>query len=162
MSKIGQSATTYGDADMRFEEPVNHWVAGFPHPRVVQQGPSVPHVSHEEIDTGIARGRALHGEFCRRAAKALLVRPLALALHSARRLAAALVRAFKAERARLATSRSLSALDDRMLRDIGIDRSDIAYIAASLARVKTRTPLSVVASVEPIVPEEFVRHLRAA
>lgn len=147
---------------MRFEEPVNHWVARFPHPWVVEQGRSVAHVRHAEVDIGIARGRALHGAFCRRAAKALLVQPLAAALRSAGGLAAALMRGFKVERARLATSRSLSALDDRMLRDIGIDRSDIPYIAASLARAKTRTPLPAVACVESIVPVEFVLPMRAA
>ena len=147
---------------MRFEEAVKHRVVGFPQPRVSEHERAVPRVSQSRIDAGIARGRELHAAFCRRAVQAVAVELPAAALRFAGRLAVALAREFQKERARLATSRSLSALDDRMLRDIGVERGDIPYIARTLAYWEKPAQPAVVKTLEPKLPVEIVLPRRAA
>lgn len=43
-------------------------------------------------------------------------------------------------RLRRQTTRRLSALDDRMLQDIGLERGDIAFLADELSRSSSRWP----------------------
>lgn len=147
---------------MRFEEAVKHRVAGFPQPWVFGRERAARRVSHEQVGVGIARGRELHAAFCRRAVNAVAVELPAAALRFAGRLTVALARELQKERARRATSGSLNALDDRMLRDIGVDRGDIPYIARTLAYREKPAQPAVIKTLEPKCPADILLPRRAA
>jgi uncharacterized protein YjiS (DUF1127 family) len=146
---------------MRFEESVNRYVARFPELALYRQAQPRPRVGYEEIRRGVARGRALHGRFCRQVINTLLVGPLVTALGVVGRALAATKTKLRAERMRLATIHSLAAMDDRMLRDIGIGRGNIPYIAESLAYGEHRAAGTETRS-EAIPAKEVFLTMRAA
>ena len=147
---------------MRFEQSIDHYVTRFPELDLYRRRQATPRPSAEEIRRGVARGRALHGKFCRQVINAALVRPLAGTLALVGRAAAATLRKVRAERTRLATIRSLAAMDDRMLRDIGIGRCNIPYVAESLAYGEQRAVPGVAARSKPVSEKQVFLSLRAA
>lgn len=118
---------------MRSEEYLNDHVARFTRPG--PHGPRVaaPHVSPEIISEGLARGRRLHARSCRQAARALIVAPTMRIYRFMARAVIAAAREIKKDRLRRETIRKLEALDDRLLRDIGVERSNIHSMARALA-----------------------------
>ena len=147
---------------MRFEDALMHRVTGFPQPWVSEREGAVHPVSQRQIKAGVSRGRELHAAFCRRAAKVALVDLPAAGLRFLVRLAASLARAYRKERVRRATSATLSALDDRMLCDIGVDRGDIPYIARSMAYREQAVQCAVIRTLEPKFPAHILLPGRAA
>ena len=147
---------------MRFEESIDRYVTRFPELDSYRRRQVVPRPSAVEIRRGIARGRALHGKFCRQVVIAALVRPLANMVAVVGRATAATIRKLRAERTRLATIRSLAAMDDRMLRDIGIGRSNIPWVAESLAYGEHRSALDRAAESKPVSEKQVFLSLRAA
>ena len=147
---------------MRFEESIDRYVARFPELDLYRRQQAMPRPSAEEIRRGVARGRALHGKFCREVINAALLRPLAGTLALIGRATAAKFCKLRAERTRLATIRSLAAMDDRMLHDIGIGRGNIPYVAESLAYGEQRSAPGVAARSRTVSEKQVFLSLRAA
>lgn len=147
---------------MRFEQPVSNIVARFPELRVHDRGHRIPLVTERKIAEGIARGRRLHAQFCRQAAAVVIVRPLASAARYIARLVTRSLRAFDNDRARRETIHALRALDDRVLRDIGIERGDIPHIATVLTYGRQRVGTAPAAPRATAVTEVAFEHARAA
>lgn len=144
---------------MRFEEPASIVPAHFPAARTEGAGPFVPFVTHEEIAQGMARGRRLHARFCRRAANAVLVRPGLAAAGFVARMVGAMRAKHAKRRAFQSTVRALSAMADSQLRDIGISRSDILYVARTLVNANRQRPS---VTTVPLSSEDWFEHARAA
>lgn len=148
---------------MRFEQPVNDAVARFPEFRVERRARTVPYVSHEEIAAGVARGRRLQARQVREAIAWVVFRPLAAFGRTIARLAGWLVREARRERDRRATIRELGALDDRVLRDIGLERDQIVPVADALVETKYQeSGAAPELSPAPSEIEAHVETLRAA
>jgi uncharacterized protein YjiS (DUF1127 family) len=144
---------------MRFEQSASVVPAHFPASRTDGARPFVPFVTHEEIAQGIARGRRLHAQFCRRAANAVLVRPGLAAARFTARIVGAMHARHARRRAFHSTVRALSAMADSQLRDIGIGRSDILYVARTLVYADHQLPS---VTTTPSSSEDWLEHARAA
>jgi len=147
---------------MRFEEPITNLLDRYPELRLYDRGATSSHVSHYDIADGVARGRRLHAQYYRQTAKAVIVRPAFALLRFSEQLAASAIRKFNTDRSRRATIKSLSALDARLLRDIGIERGDIPYVAESLANSKRQAEPPKVSPAESAPPGETFVPARAA
>ena len=147
---------------MRFEEPVSNLLDRYPELRLYDREVKFSHVSHQEVADGIARGRRLHAQFCRRAAKAVIAGPAVAIYRTSKQLIASATRKFNTDQSRRVTIKALSALDDRMLRDIGIERGDIPYVAASLPNSKQRDESPKIEPTELPYPDEAFVTARAA
>jgi uncharacterized protein YjiS (DUF1127 family) len=144
---------------MRFEEPASVLPAHFPASRAYGARPFVPFVTHEEITEGVARGRRLHAQFCRRAANAVIVRPILASARFVVRLVGATRSKLQERRAFQSTVRVLSGMADDQLRDIGISRSDILHVARTMVYTKRRSPS---ATIVQSATENWLEHRRAA
>ncbi|NIM27992.1 MAG: DUF1127 domain-containing protein [Gammaproteobacteria bacterium] len=121
---------------MRFDKPASVVPAHFAASYADGASPFVPLVTHEEI----ARGQQLRAQFCRRAARAIIVVPsLATARFIAGIVRATLVKREK-RRAFHSTVRTLNAMADSQLRDIGVNRSAILHVAWTLVYTDRPSP----------------------
>ena len=121
---------------MRFEESLNYSVAKFPELGVQNSRLTVPYVTHKEIQDGIARGHSLHAQFCRQAAEEVVVRPVLSVVRFAGQITGVVIKTLDRDRQRRVTIKELRRLEDWKLCDIGVDRSDIPYVAKTLAYAK--------------------------
>lgn len=147
---------------MRFEEPIESVVANFPEFRVHRARETVPYVTHVEIAQAVARGRRLHAHFCRQAASTLIARPVRASARWVARVAGKTTEKLRREQAVRATIKALARLDDSQLRDVGVRRSDILYVARTLAYANRREAPSAPKAVEPSFAEDVFEHARAA
>lgn len=139
---------------MRFEQPIDAVVTRFPELRMhTRVRPSI-HISDEDIRAAIARGRRLHARQVRESFNAAFVRPLAAIVRATAALASYVARECRKASNRRATIRELSALEDHLLRDIGVERRDIADVARALAE-GTQVRAEPASSESPIVEQRF-------
>ena len=139
---------------MKFETTARSAVTRFPGPRSNGPAARVPQVTPADIAAGLVNAREL---------RAWAFREFSLDVASfARNLFQAVLVKVRQARAYRATVRDLGALDDRQLRDIGVSRGDIHYIARTVAYGEPRTePVKPVAA-EPAQVEQPVDYARAA
>lgn len=136
---------------MRFEQPVSNLVAKYPELQLNDAGLERPCVTQENISAAVALGRRLHGKFWREKAMAIFGRP-----------ARAVIRRIASEQTRRATVRALGELDDRLLRDIGIERCQIPFVARALTYGEPHTRAVGLAGTEPTAADDTPRINRAA
>lgn len=141
---------------MRFEETLNNSVANFPEFGVRYSRLTVPYVTHEEIEDGIARGRRLRAQFYRQAAEAVVVRQILFGARFTARITGTVIETLNRDRELRGTIKALRSLEDWQLSDIGLDRSDIRDIARTLAYAKPSEESTVTAPSEhPEAEAEF-------
>ena len=113
-------------------------VTTFPERGVQHARQLAPEMTHEQIDRAVARGRKLHAEAVRHAVERALIAPSAALARLIARGVTRAARELRRRRLRRQTLNALYSLDARMLHDIGIERSDIPFIAESLAAAEGR------------------------
>ncbi len=125
MGPARRDQRAYGVKTMRFEETLNNSVANFPEFGVRYSRLTVPYVTHEEIEDGIARGRRLRAQFYRQAAEAVVVRQILFGARFTARITGTVIETLNRDRELRGTIKALRSLEDWQLSDIGVDRSDI-------------------------------------